>query len=104
MYVLQLAKLSGANATIAIGRNEEIADGTAKIWSRCNSENITKEKLRDSIKHNTSGKGIDVIFDFVAITESIESSIKVLTNSGKLILVGVGNGQTAVNPKALTMK
>ena len=46
--------------------------------------NISKEKLRDSIKCITAGEGVDVVFDFVVNNDSIDNSLKILANSGKL--------------------
>jgi threonine dehydrogenase-like Zn-dependent dehydrogenase len=44
--------------------------------------NLTREKLTDSIKRITGGKGINAIFDFVVNNESVENSTKILANAG----------------------
>jgi alcohol dehydrogenase, propanol-preferring len=66
--------------------------------------NITKERLHEGIKRISPSKGVDVMFDFVVNTESVENSIRILKNSGKLILVGVVNDQVAISPKRITFK
>ena len=59
--------------------------------------------MRDSIKRITSGKGIDVVFDFLVSNDGIDSSLKILTNSGKLVIIGV-NKDLVLNSETLTMK
>lgn len=87
MYVLQLAKLSGAEMTIAISRTED------KLWMAQENFGVdeiinnSSEKLRDGIKRITSGKGVDIVFDRVVNNEIIDSSLKILANSGKLVII-----------------
>jgi D-arabinose 1-dehydrogenase-like Zn-dependent alcohol dehydrogenase len=104
MYVLQLAKLSGADITIAIGRTEEKLQLAQQKFGADGTINITKERLHEGIKRISTGKGVDVMFDFVVNRESVENSIRVLKNSGKLILVGVVNDQVIITPKRITLK
>jgi propanol-preferring alcohol dehydrogenase len=104
MYILQLAKLSGASTTIAIGRTEEKLQMAQYKFGADAVVNITKERLTDAIKRITAGKGIDVVFDFVVNNESIDNSTKILANAGRLVLVGIGGEQIVVNPKRLTFK
>jgi NADPH:quinone reductase len=84
MYVLQLAKLSGAEMTIAISRTDD------KLWMAQENFgvddiiNISTEKLRDGTKRITSGKGVDIIFDRIVNNEIIDSILKILANSGNL--------------------
>lgn len=49
--------------------------------------NNSSEKLRDGIKRITSGKGVDSIFDRVVNNEIIDSILKILANSGKLVII-----------------
>jgi NADPH:quinone reductase-like Zn-dependent oxidoreductase len=49
--------------------------------------NISTQKLRDGIKRITSGKGVDIVFDRVVNNEIIDSSLKILANSGKLVII-----------------
>ncbi|SRR5579884_2149759 len=104
MYVLQLARLAGASTTIAIGRTDEKLKMAQDIGSADAAVNITKEKLRDSVKAITSARGLDVVFDFVGSTESIDSSLRLLANSGRLVLVGVNDSPATVNPKIFALK
>jgi threonine dehydrogenase-like Zn-dependent dehydrogenase len=104
MYILQLAKLSGASTTIAIGRTEEKLQMAQHKFGADAVVNITKERLTDAIKRITAGKGIDVVFDFVVNNESIDNSTKILANAGRLVLVGIGGEQVVINPKRLIFK
>jgi NADPH:quinone reductase-like Zn-dependent oxidoreductase len=84
MYILQLAKLSGATMTIAIVRTEEKLRMAQENFVVDEIINISTEKLRDSKKRITAGKGVDVVFDFVVNNDSIDNSLKILANPGKL--------------------
>ena len=87
MYVLQLAKLSGAEMTIAISRTEDKLWMTQENFGVDEIINNSSEKLRDGIKRITSGKGVDIVFDRVVNNETIDSSLKILANSGKLVII-----------------
>jgi NADPH:quinone reductase-like Zn-dependent oxidoreductase len=76
MYVLQLAKLSGAEMTIAIGRTEDKLRMAQENFGIDEIINISTEKLRDGIKRIMSGKGVDIVFDCVVNNESIDSSLR----------------------------
>jgi alcohol dehydrogenase, propanol-preferring len=103
MYILQIAKLCGAT-TIAVGRNDDKLQMAQQSFGADAAVNLTKEKLTDVIKRITGGKGVNAVFDFVVNTESIENSTKILANTGRLILVGIGSEPVVVNPKRLTFK
>src|SRR5215204_195276 len=104
MYILQIAKLLGATTTIAIGRTAEKLQIAQERFGADATVNLTREKLTDSIKRITGGKGINAVFDFVVNNESVENSTKILANTGRLVLVGIGSEPVLVNPKRLTFK
>ena len=104
MYILQIAKLCGATTTIAIGRTTEKLQLAQEKFGADATVNITQEKLTDSIKRITAGKGVDAVFDFVVNSESVENSTKIIANTGRLILVGIGSEPVTINPKRLTFK
>ena len=104
MYILQLAKLCGATTTIAIGRTAEKLQMAQEKFGADATVNITQEKLTDSIKRITGGKGVDAVFDFVVNNQSVENSTKIIANTGRLILVGIGSEPVTINPKRLTFK
>lgn len=87
MYVLQLAKLSGAEMTIAISRTEDKLRMAQENFGVDEIINNSSEKLRDGIKRITSGKGVDIVFDRVVNNEIIDSYLKILANSGKLVII-----------------
>ncbi|HZA63666.1 MAG TPA: alcohol dehydrogenase catalytic domain-containing protein [Nitrososphaeraceae archaeon] len=104
MYILQIAKLLGATTTIAIGRTAEKLQMAQERFGADATVNLTREKLTDSIKRITGGKGTNAVFDFVVNNESVENSTKILANAGRLILVGIGGEPAVINPKRLTFK
>lgn len=104
MYILQLAKLCGATTAIAVGRTEDKLQMAQQSFGADAAINLTREKLTDGIKRITGGKGVNAVFDFVVNNESIENSTKILANTGRLILVGIGREPVVMNPKRLTFK
>ena len=104
MYILQIAKLCGATTAIAVGRTEDKLQMAQQSFGADAAVNLTKEKLTDGIKRITGGKGVNAVFDFVVNNESIENSTKILANTGRLILVGIGREPVVMNPKRLTFK
>jgi propanol-preferring alcohol dehydrogenase len=104
MYILQMAKLYGATAAIAVGRTDDKLQMAQQRFGADAAVNLTKEKLTDGIKRITGGKGVNAVFDFVVNNESIENSTKILANTGRSILVGIGSEPVVVNPKRLTFK
>ena len=81
----------------------QIANGSTELWSG-RSCKFNKGKLTDGIKRITGGKGVNAVFDFVVNNESIENSSKILANTGRLILVGIGREPVVMNTKRLTFK
>jgi NADPH:quinone reductase-like Zn-dependent oxidoreductase len=61
MYILQIAKLLGATTTIAIGRTAEKLQMAQERFGAGATVNLTREKLTDSIKRITGGKGINAV-------------------------------------------
>jgi alcohol dehydrogenase, propanol-preferring len=104
MYILQIAKLCGATTAIAVGRTEDKLQMAQQSFGADAAVNLTKEKLTDGIKRITGGKGVNAVFDFVVNNESIENSSKILANTGRLILVGIGREPVLMNPKRVTFK
>jgi D-arabinose 1-dehydrogenase-like Zn-dependent alcohol dehydrogenase len=104
MYILQIAKLCGATTTIAIGRTAEKLQMAQEKFGADATVNLTQEKLTDSIKKITGGKGVDAVFDFVVNNESVENSTKIIANTGRVVLVGIGSEPVVINPKRLTFK
>ncbi|MGA6923676.1 MAG: alcohol dehydrogenase catalytic domain-containing protein [Nitrososphaeraceae archaeon] len=104
MYILQIAKLCGATTAIAVGRTEDKLQMAQQSFGADAAVNLTKEKLTDGIKRITGGKGVSAVFDFVVNNESIENSTKILANTGRLILVGIGREPVLMNPKRMTFK
>lgn len=87
MYVLQLAKLSGAKMIIDISRTGYKLRMAQENFGVDAIINISTEKLRVGIKWITSGKGVDSIFDRVVNNGIIDSILKILANSGKLVII-----------------
>ena len=103
LYVVQLAKLCGASTIISIGRSQDKLE-MARSFGADATINTSREKLTDSIKRITNGKGVDVVFDFVVNPESIDNSTKILANLGKLVLVGINSEPIALNSKRTVFK
>jgi D-arabinose 1-dehydrogenase-like Zn-dependent alcohol dehydrogenase len=102
MYALQIAKLGGAKV-IAIGRSQDKLDMAQRLGADY-VVNASSSKIRDEVKKITSGKGPDIVLDFVVSDESMKNSASFLANGGKVVLVGVSNKPISFNPQIFVLK
>ncbi len=102
LYALQLARLGGARV-IAIGRSPE----KLKMARQLGADDVIDAsvgKVADQLKGATEGRGIDVMFDFVANDESVANSFSALANGGRMVLVGLSGKPLTVDPGALALR
>ena len=95
MYAIQFAKQSGAGV-VAVGRNEE----KLKMAERLGADsvvNASNADVKDQVRKATGGRGVDVMFDFVATDESLKNSTASLAKGGRYVLVGATNKPLPVN-------
>ena len=87
IFILKLLKLSGASSVIAIDINPKHLEQAEKAGA----DQImlaTDEKLVEKVLALTNGRGADISFEAVGISESVNIAIDLLRKGGKAVLVG----------------
>ncbi|MFH1821385.1 MAG: alcohol dehydrogenase catalytic domain-containing protein [Methanobacteriota archaeon] len=90
LLVIQAVKLFGATA-VAI----DIRDKALDIAKKNGADITINPKTVDAVKevfNMTEGRGADAVFEFVATDQSYETAFKMLGRSGRLMMIGSGDG------------
>ncbi len=102
MYAVQMASNSGANV-IAVSRKKEKLQ-MAETLGANHTINKNQANVPEEIKKATSGRGVDVMFDFVANDQSITESANSLANGGRLIVIGVSKTPLPLDAQSLVFR
>jgi L-iditol 2-dehydrogenase len=87
IFILKLLKISGASRIIAIDINPKHLEQAEKGGAD-NTFFSTDEKLVEKISAFTNGRGADISFEAVGISESVNIAIDLIRKGGKAVLVG----------------
>ena len=88
LSLIQAANLAGASQIVAIDKFENRLALAKKIGATICINSLTKNVWKE-LKNIFTNKGLDVFIDNTGNTEIISEGFKTLSNTGKLILVGV---------------
>ena len=86
-FILQLLHISGIQNLIAIDINEKLLNESAKLGASL-SYQPDDQKMKDHIIANTKKRGVDISFEAVGISETVNTAIDILRKGGKTVLVG----------------
>jgi threonine dehydrogenase-like Zn-dependent dehydrogenase len=87
LIVLQLAKVSGAGRTIAVGRGHRLK--MAGEMGADEKVDRTQGNVVEKVRELTNGEGADVVFECAGAEESVRQSLECVKRGGRLTLVGV---------------
>lgn len=87
MFVVQLLKISGCKHVIAVDTEEDRLEKARKSGADFTYK-PGDEQLSTCISSLTGGRGVDVAFEVVGISETINRSIELLRKGGTLTAVG----------------
>ena len=91
LHTLQMARLAGA-WTVAVDVNEERLALAKKLGA--DAVVIAGEPgFHEELRRLTDGEGVDVVIEFVASRETLDSSYRSLRRGGRLVLVGYDPNQ-----------
>ncbi|MGC8973142.1 MAG: zinc-binding dehydrogenase [Thermoproteus sp.] len=100
--LIQYNKLIGAKV-IAIGRSERKLALARELGAdyviNARSEDVVKKALEI-----TGGRGVDVVYELVGVKETMDNSLKMLANRGRLVLIGYWRDKLEANPLDLVVK
>jgi 2-desacetyl-2-hydroxyethyl bacteriochlorophyllide A dehydrogenase len=87
IFILKLLKMSGASRIIALDIDPEHLEQAEKAGAD-NTFLATDERLVERILSLTNGRGADISFEAVGMSESVNNAIDLLRKGGKCVLVG----------------
>jgi L-iditol 2-dehydrogenase len=87
LIILQLAKISGAGRTIAVGRGHRL-----KIAGQLGADekvDRTQCDVVERVKELTNGEGADVVIECAGAEEAVRHSLDCVRRGGRVVLAGV---------------
>ncbi len=103
LFILQAARLRGAQTTIACDVNDFRLDVARRVGVNA-CINPTKANLKDEIHRRTDGRGTDVTFEAVGIGETFRQAISITRTGGCLVAVGNLQKETEFNLQELVSR
>jgi len=87
LLIIKLLKISGAGKVIAVDTSKKSL-ARAKEAGADNTYIADDKELGDKIKDLSGGRGVDISFEAVGKSETVNQAIDVVRKGGKVILVG----------------
>ncbi len=87
LIILQLAKISGAGRTIAVGRGHRL--GVAGELGTDEKVDRTQGNVVERVKELTNGEGADVVIECAGAEEAVRHSLDCVRRGGRVVLAGV---------------
>ncbi len=103
LFILQAAKLRGAQTTIACDINDFRLDLARQVGADL-CINPRDTDLRQEILRRTDGHGVDVMFEAVGFAETFRQAISITRTGGTLIAVGNLARETEFNLQELVSR
>lgn len=100
VHAIQLLKILGAHPIIAIDPLAQARERALEVGADF-VLNPFDENFSVKIKEVTQGIGLDVVFDFAGSTPVRKQALKLLTEGGRLVIVGLAN-EPIVIPNDIT--
>lgn len=91
VHMLMVARWAHARKVIAVDAKAAKFETCIKVGADATID-ASEGKVAQQLIEHTTGRGVDVIFDFVCTRETIESSVAGLNKGGRLVLLA-GSGQ-----------
>lgn len=87
MFVIQLLKIKGVKTIIAIDKENDRLE-KAKLSGADYTFNPDDSELENLINSKTDNRGVDIVFEVVGLSETINQSIDLLRKGGSLTIIG----------------
>jgi len=96
---LQMAKLSGATV-IAVDINDsklEVAESIGADFTI----NAAEKNVPAEVRRLVGSRGVDIVYEFVGRTQTMNDSLEILARGGKLVFIGYSEDNIVLNTRRL---
>jgi Zn-dependent alcohol dehydrogenase len=94
--IVQLARAAGAETVIAVDVSDEKLDAARKLGADHVVNSATGDAVA-AVRELTDGAGVDVAFEVLGRQQTFEQAVKMLTDGGRMVAVGIAAGQSSAN-------
>jgi propanol-preferring alcohol dehydrogenase len=96
---LQMAKLSGATV-IAVDINDSKLE-VAKSIGADFTINAAEKDVPAEVRRLVGSRGVDIVYEFVGRTQTMNDSLEILARGGKLVFIGYSEDNLVLNTRRL---
>lgn len=89
LMALQVAKVRGASKTIALDTWDKPLEKAEEVGVDHTIKAINEEDFADDVLKLTGGIGVNVVFDTVGSSKTVEAGLRMVSRMGRLILLAV---------------
>jgi succinate semialdehyde reductase (NADPH) len=94
--IVQVAKAAGASTVIAVDVSDEKL-AAAKSLGADHTVNSRSTDAVAAVRELTGGAGVDVAFEALGYPQTFEQAVRMLTDGGRMVAVGIAAGAAAAN-------
>ncbi len=91
LIILQLARISGAVKTIAVGRGHRLE--TAGRLGADEKVDRTRGDVVERVKKLTNGAGADVVVECAGAEEAVQQALACVRRGGRVVIAGISGGK-----------
>lgn len=85
---IRFCKLFGASRIIAVDKNPAALDA-AKAAGASDAILVSDEPANKQVRKLTQGMGVDVAFEFIGLSQTIDTAVRCLRRGGRAVVVGI---------------
>ena len=94
--IVQLARAAGASTVIAVDINDEKLSAAKSLGADHGVNSMSTDAV-SVVRELTDGAGVDVAFEVLGRQQTFEQAVKMLTDGGRMVAVGIAAGAAAAN-------
>ncbi len=91
--IVQLARAAGASTVIAVDISDEKLLAAKSLGADHGVNSMATDAV-SAIRELTDGAGVDVAFEVLGRRQTFEQAVKMLTDGGRMVAVGIRSGRT----------
>ena len=94
--IVQIAKAAGAETIIAVDIDDEKLAAARKLGADHGVNSRSGDAVA-AVRELTGGAGVDVAFEVLGRQQTFEQAVKMLTDGGRMVAVGIAAGASTAN-------